>query len=379
LEIDDHADFQVTDNFTLSAWLRSDEDGRDQGIVGRVGINVGGVGVNKGYALVKRAVNTLALYSAGTLGGVGAYLNSGSTYTDRDWHHLVAVRENGVSRLYVDGKLQAGSLTKIPESNPGDFIIGKWYYNHAQLRFNGDIDEVAFFKRPLSAAEVLQLYRRGANRLKYQVRSCDDAACSGESWLGPDGTAKTYFSELHNYTAISGSGGGSGTVQITPLELTFGDFNAAGLSVANNRYFQYRVIMESDDENNLCSGAPCLPQLTSVTAGPTGRYYGGSPSISNAAGVSYSVLSGLVLSSSGACSPTYQLSKNGSDYYYWNGTAWAYASGGVAHSSSAGNVSSNLSSFSTMTGRGSFFFRAFLQSNTTQSCELNSVDLTYTP
>ncbi|MGK0367725.1 MAG: hypothetical protein ACI9QD_000863, partial [Thermoproteota archaeon] len=31
-----------------------------------------------------------------------------------------------------------------------------------------------------------------------------------------------------------------------------------------NRYFQYKVLMQSDDEQDQCSGSPCMPKINSV-------------------------------------------------------------------------------------------------------------------
>ncbi|MBI4149371.1 hypothetical protein HY491_02905, partial [Candidatus Woesearchaeota archaeon] len=53
----------------------------------------------------------------------------------------------------------------------------------------------------------------------YQLRSCDDAACSGESFVGPDGTGGSIF--IANTTLLNST--------IAP----------------DNRYFQYRVLLNS--------------------------------------------------------------------------------------------------------------------------------------
>ena len=129
--------------------------------------------------------------------------------------------------------------------------------------FVGYLDEIALWNRALVDSEILNLYRRGANRLKYQIRTCDDSACSGESWLGPDGTNQTYYSELQN-VKTAGIFSTTGDVQTDAMNLVFPEFSA----LVSNQYFQYRVIMESDDENLLCSGATCVPSIESVTVTP---------------------------------------------------------------------------------------------------------------
>lgn len=52
-----------------------------------------------------------------------------------------------------------------------------------------------------------------------------------------------------------------GDVQTSSPSIYFNQFGTDGVSVDNNRYFQYRVIMESDDENTACnSGAQTYQQ-----------------------------------------------------------------------------------------------------------------------
>ena len=94
--------------------------------------------------------------------------------------------------------------------------------NPASLQFfNGLIDEVTIYNRTLSAAEVLDHYKRGALNLKYHTMSCDDASCSGETWLGPDGTARTYYNESNNSTIFTPSSTLS--------------------NILTNKYFRYRA------------------------------------------------------------------------------------------------------------------------------------------
>ena len=111
-------------------------------------------------------------------------------------------------------------------------------YTSNSRPFNGRRDGAFITHRALSSAEVLTLYKRGANRLKYQVRSCDDSACVGESFIGPDGTGSTYYTELSNSSLSTPS-----------FTLT---------NVLDNRYFQYRSIFETDSTS-------LSPDLTSAS------------------------------------------------------------------------------------------------------------------
>jgi hypothetical protein len=90
------------------------------------------------------------------------------------------------------------------------------------------VDELAIWNIALSATQAQNLYARGAARLKYQVRTCDDASCVGESWRGFDNTTTSYFESTLNALRSFFSA-------TIPL-----NFNV-------NRYIQYRVEFESDD------------------------------------------------------------------------------------------------------------------------------------
>jgi hypothetical protein len=181
----------------------------------------------------------------------------------------VTITSANVVSLYVDGILNSSATSPSgPASTNGDVYIGQ--FGGGSFYYSGLIDEVAIWNKVLNATEILQLYRRGANRIRYQVRSCPDSICSSNpAWQGPDSTNQTYFSELNN-NAVPSDGGdltSSDSVQATLPTMTFSAFGA--LTLTPNRYFQYRAIMESDDSSTSCnygSGPTwCSPELQAVS------------------------------------------------------------------------------------------------------------------
>lgn len=330
----------------------------------------------------------------------------------RKWHHVVGVFDISDSsvRLYVNGKtLGAVTLTGTPRSYSGIVYKVGVCSNGAAWSgpANGIVDEVGIWSRALSPTEVLELYRRGANRVKYQARSCIEGTCACKSystspvgsvsdcdgdgttnnndtsdshaadWIGPDGTASTFFSELHNNASVDSSGNPTGSVNTSGLTLDWsGSFFTSAARPSTNRYFQYRVYFESDDENTLCSSAACVPEVSSVTIGPTGRYYGGSPSIIGNTGVSISQLKTITKSDINSCS-IFQISiDGGSTWKWWDGSAWATAGSSVA---TANYISDFTETRISELGSGTFKFKAFLNTNSTftQACELSQVGITY--
>lgn len=104
-------------------------------------------------------------------------------------------------------------------------------------QFIGVIEELALWNRSLSDEEIMNLYKRGILNLTLQVQSCNDAACNGETFVGPDNTSNTFLKNSSFVTLNE---------TITP----------------NNTYFQYRLFFETENVSY-------TPELYNVTIGYT--------------------------------------------------------------------------------------------------------------
>jgi hypothetical protein len=391
----------TTGNFSLSAWVQLPS------------------GVNQGAYILARRLNSTPFTQYGVLAGyvnssgsfvsaqnIGFFLdgqsgtldntNTGSYYTanafgDGKWHHVVCVR-NGSSgaQIWVDGVDQ--TLTTVfsgyamnLNSTSSHFTIGS---GGSTNYFNGGIDEVAVWDKALNSTEIIQLYRRGINRTKYQIQTCATAsACaSSPNWQGPDGTNQTYFSELNNnkLPADGGDLSSSDSVNATSPTMTFSSF--PGPMPSATRYFQYRAILESDDTSTNCnygSGATwCSPELQSVTVGPN-HYDSSSPTVVSQSGINFYSLSGAIETlGGGGCGSgvVYNLgigaSSSSATWYYWSGSAWVSAGGTTATANSAaGLTNAVLSTFGSSVGNGTVYLKAFLQSSGTSACQFSSFQL----
>ena len=86
----------------------------------------------------------------------------GSTeYSLMTWHFVVATVSGNVGSVYLDGNLDGtGNVGNIP-ANALDIFIGRAHPNNGSGTvewFDGIIDDVRIYNRPLSASEVQQLY-----------------------------------------------------------------------------------------------------------------------------------------------------------------------------------------------------------------------------
>lgn len=73
----------------------------------------------------------------------------------------------------------------------------------------------------------------------------------------------------------------------------------------------------------------------------------------------------------------YQLSNNGTNWYYWDGSNWSAASNSLSHSNSAGDVNTNIAKFDDDVGPGDLYFKALLLSNASQRVEIDSLSVEY--
>jgi hypothetical protein len=342
------ASLRLNSGGTIEAWIYPLSDGENH--FGRiVDKSVNSTAGGSGYEFDIEATNNLGL----NINGQAADLHTTSGVLTLDaWNHVVATFDGAHWRIYSNGvEVANNSSTILPPNVAATVRIGN-RAGYTDRTFNGSIDEVAIYNRALSATEIADHYKRGVLRLKYQVRSGSTNPPTG-NFLGPDSTTGTYYSELSN-----------STTGLPSLSLT---------KVANNQYFQYKAYLETDNSSY-------SPELKSVVIGPT-HYPCDNPTVQNNTGQSYAVLSSFVetLGAGNAGSVRYQISKDGTNWYYWNGSNWVAASG-YSQTSTAADVNTNCGRFDDDVGSGDFYFKAFLHSDAgTQQVELDQVDLGYTP
>lgn len=262
------------------------------------------------------------------------------SYNDGNWHHVVGMVSSSGQALYIDGTL----VSIVPTVTSAQVYNGYWrigyngmsatWTNSPSVKYwNGQIDEVAVWNRQLNTNEVTALYRRGANRLKIQLRTCTAASgndCSGTvtSWVGPDGTNATFFSENYNSTnPVTLLGKISSGIYQTAWSLFTGGFSSWLISGTNqtNQYIQFKALFESDS-------ASLYPDLKSVTVSPEPRYSTLVMAYNQASSaIRFSSISKVLIAS--ACGDANSNSvaddirfdfntDGGANYFYWNGASW---------------------------------------------------------
>jgi hypothetical protein len=122
-------------------------------------------GEQSDYRIARRASdNPVKLAYAGGTGDIEtATTYGGAPDGDGLWHHIVAISEHGVStRLWVDGVLEAtGGAPSIAQSNANNNLLCIGCNPDNGREFNGLIDDLAMWDRPLTPEEIGLIHSRG--------------------------------------------------------------------------------------------------------------------------------------------------------------------------------------------------------------------------
>ena len=200
--------YDTTSNRTIATWFKIGTPVSSPNVLYEEGAT------NNGHGIQYRK-NADKMTYAVKVAGAGTEIQSVTTIGDNsDWHHIAVIWNNTHMLMYIDGKLdQTGTMASsatlpFASDDPGiGGIQGTCGGGIGTEQWDGDIDEFYAFDRVLSPTEIEELYERGVTKFNMNVRTCNDAACDGES-----------------YTDID-------------------DYSPVQLSLTNNTYFQYNFSM----------------------------------------------------------------------------------------------------------------------------------------
>ena len=92
------------------------------------------------------------------------WITHAGSYNDGSWHHIVCV-VNGTSRiLYIDGSHKSTTTGGIQSVTGNTFPVTIGAFSASNLPFSGDVSNVKFYRRSLSANEILQNYNTQKGR-----------------------------------------------------------------------------------------------------------------------------------------------------------------------------------------------------------------------
>jgi len=183
--------FHSQPNFTWTAWVKT--SGTYSSASTRIISTEGPDGSGQaGFGLY---ANSNGKFGAGLNWGGGAQgFESAAAYPANVWRHLAATYDGSRLRLYVDGT-QAGSrlYSGVTQTSDSPLYFGKYRTNADGSTggyFDGWLDEVRFYNRVLSTADLMQL------------RTSDDGVDLDNDGLGDAWEAR------HGFSAALNEGGG---------------------------------------------------------------------------------------------------------------------------------------------------------------------------
>jgi hypothetical protein len=151
-------------NFTLELWFKTTTT--NGGVL--IGFGNSQTGNSSSYDRHFYMDNSGKLH-IGMYNGGAKMVDSVASYNDGSWHHAAAtVSLSSGSCLYVDGTLVASNLTAITTANYngwwriGQNNISGWPSTPSSYYFQGAIDEVSIYSRPLTATEIQAIYNAGS-------------------------------------------------------------------------------------------------------------------------------------------------------------------------------------------------------------------------
>lgn len=270
-----------------------------------------------------------------------------TTLRVQQWNHLAGVYDATNVLLYVNGMLWG----KVPAGGTPSAAVD------ALIGGSGLVDEVVLYNRPLNDEEVLDHYRAGVNFLGFQARSWSSGQPT--NFVGPDGTANTYFTEPASTVLTS----------VIPL----------------NQYFQYRAVLFTED-------ATLAPVLRGIQVSAS-AYPSDNPWVAPADGYGRQFFGNLIsfmhvlATNNNDSEVKYQISgNNGSNWYAWVDSQWTDVTpytdpvSSWNMSSAKDVIHANIGSFYDQlyakTG-GVFKFKAFLKSDAIKQVSLDEVRLGY--
>jgi hypothetical protein len=159
--------FNYTDVFTLSAWIKRSSTGTGvQNIISKQSMSSPyqgyqfGFNVNTGGSQGYLGVNTIGNYPSHAMG-----IQTQTTYNDTNWHYVVATYNGNGSytglKLYVEGELKTSSYhyigtSSVSFSNSKDLQIAA--RDGVNQLFSGSIPQVFIYNKALTPQEIQQNY-----------------------------------------------------------------------------------------------------------------------------------------------------------------------------------------------------------------------------
>lgn len=156
----------ANESFSIELWMRTNNNsGENRVMVGRDDPD------SQLHWWIGMFYNNKVIFQLIDNQGNGNYIgNNGPDLNDNLWHHIIAVRnsENNVNKVYVDGFLVDSLVMEYLSDFSGNCNLNIGYLNLDNgYGYEGNLDNLVFYSRALSAEEVLVHYETGSSFMNY--------------------------------------------------------------------------------------------------------------------------------------------------------------------------------------------------------------------
>ena len=202
----DILNFERTDAFSISAWVKRNSINNDQAIVSKMTSSAH----YRGYLLFISSGNLVKVILRNTTSATRFFtVSSTTTITDSNWHNIVVTYDGSSAtsgvKIYIDGVSDtvsaSGTLTTGTIIDSAPFNIGA--RNSNNIFADANIDETAIFSSELTSANVTTIYNSGVpNDLSTLnptawYRNGDNGSYKSPQWLIPENSNKD---KVSNYS-----------------------------------------------------------------------------------------------------------------------------------------------------------------------------------
>jgi len=246
----------TTPAYSLEFWFKS-----NSGTGGKlIGYGSSRTGSSSSYDRHVYLTNSGQLIYGNYPGGVQTVSSPGGrSYTDNQWHHVVASQGSSGMALYVDGQLVASNSVTGAQAYTGYWRLGGdnlngWPSAPSNHNFTGQLDEVAIYGKALTAQQVSQ---------HYAVATGAQAPTAAFSVGGQDLT--------RTFNAAASTAGAGRT--ISAYEWDFGDGSPTASGVSTGHTYAsagtYVVTLKVTDNQGLTGIKTTNVTVTAPHAAPT--------------------------------------------------------------------------------------------------------------
>ena len=227
-------DFPSWQNYSVSAWFMDTGTGEYGGGGARI-IDRGGAEAGCSIGITATGAVFYNTYDGAVSVDLGSDAYHAHDYRDFEWHHVGAVKDGSVARLYVDGILvdSRTDLQAIPGAADAVAIGGS--LSAEGSHFGGRIDDVRIYDRATSAAEARALANHAGPTFDVEL----DGAGRPVTYTDTDGTVVRVY--LYGGSATLHFAGGAilrtdvgGAAVLTGMNLRLDAMELTGTTAASS-------------------------------------------------------------------------------------------------------------------------------------------------